>query len=189
MTRFARRLSLATFISACAVLAPALAESAFATSHGSQPASLVLRESDFPAHTQYTLGDIPSNAIQALKKIGVDARGAYFGASIPFGSGKSETVSGAVYTTADPSQANKAYAAFRSEYTHTGAKLPLPLYGDTQIVQYKPETDIAEVLVRRNSVVWQLSVQSLSLLHLSKEKLTTEIDKYAAKQKSRVGAG
>lgn len=152
------------------------------------PASLVLRGSDFPKGTQYTSGDIPSKVTGALKKVGIQARGVYFGATIPFGSGKSETVSGAVYTIANSSQAKKAYALFKRE-NGGGATLRLPAYGDEQIVQSKPGSEIANMTVRRNRVVWQLSVESLSLLNLSQAQLTAEMKRYAAKQKSRVGAG
>jgi hypothetical protein len=184
MTRFARRPLAATVISLIALF---VAGSAVAAPRTPTPASLVLRESDFPTRTQYTSGDIPSRVIQALKRVGIQARGVYFGATIPFGSGKSETVSGAVYTTANSSQAKKAYVLFKRETS--GSKLPLPLYGDEQIVQYKSGSEIENMTVRRNGVVWQLSVQSLSLLNLSKAQLTAELKKYAAKQRSRVGAG
>ena len=117
MNRFARwrpSPAIATVISLIVLFVALGAGRAVAASRAPQPASLALRKSDFPAHTQYSLGDIPSNVIRALKKgFGIQASGVYFGATIPFGSNKSETVSGAVYTTAAADQAKKAYTAFK----------------------------------------------------------------------------
>ena len=69
-----------------------------------------------------------------------------------------------VYTTAAADQAKKAYTAFKREFKG-GTTLPLPRYGDDQTVNYKPGSEIANLMVRRNRVVWQLTVESLSLLN------------------------
>jgi hypothetical protein len=97
-----------------ALLAAAVTGSAVAASFASDPATMVLRKSDFPKGARYTWSDVPSNVVKALKKgFGIDASGAYFAGTIPVSSTKSEVVSGAVYTTANSGQARRAYAAFK----------------------------------------------------------------------------
>jgi len=172
-----------------ALLAAAVTGSAVAASFASDPATMVLRKSDFPKGARYTWSDVPSNVVKALKKgFGIDASGAYFAGTIPVSSTKSEVVSGAVYTTANSGQARRAYAAFKRDFG-SGSKLAVPVYGDEQIALYKPGSSIANMMVRRNSVVWQLTVQGVGLLVISEAKMITEMKKYAGKQKARVGAG
>ena len=48
---------------------------------------------------------------------------------------------------------------------------------------------LAQLLVRRNSVVWQLEIQRGGLLVIPKPTLLAEVKKYATKQKARVGRG
>jgi hypothetical protein len=170
-----------------AFLAVALAGSAVAALGARDPAALVLREGDFPTNVQYTWGDLPASAIQAMKRLGLQARGAYFAGTIPGSSGKSEVVSGAVYSFGDAGQATKAYAAFKSSLG-SGAKLSLPPAGDEQIALYKQGSSVANMVVRRNSVVWELTVEGMGLI-IPQEKIRTEMAKYAKAQKGRVGAG
>jgi len=172
-----------------AVLAAAVAASAVAAAVGSDPAAMVLTKGDFSNKgVKYSLGDIPANVIQGLKGLGVTASGAYFGATIPVGSTKSEVVSGAVFKTLSPGEARKAYAAFNSD-NGGGSRLALPPYGDEQIALYKPGSSVANMLVRRNSVVWQLSVEGMGLLVISRAQMIAELKKYAARMKAHVGAG
>jgi hypothetical protein len=167
------------------VLAAAVTGGALAASN---PATMVLRKSDFPASAQYTWGNVPANVIQGLKGLGITASGAYVAATIPVSSSKSEVVSGSVFKIASPGQARKAYAAFKSDFGK-GSKLQLPPFGDEQVAIYKPGSSIGEMLVRRNSVVWELSIEGGGLLVIPKAKLIAELKKYGAKQKARVGAG
>jgi hypothetical protein len=166
-----------------------LAGSAIAASLAPDPVRMLLRKSDFPKSAKYTSGDVPANVIQALKKgFGIDARGAYVVADIPVSSTKSEMVTGSVYTTLNAGQARKVYAAFKHDFGG-GSKLALPTYGDEQIALYKPGSSIANMMVRRNSVVWSLSVEGMGLLVIPKAQMIAEMKKYAAKHKARVGAG
>ena len=171
-----------------AVLAATVAGSAVAASLAPNPAALLLRKSDFPATAKYTWGNMPTNVINGLKGLGIKASGAYVAATVPVSSAKSETVTGSVFTTASSGQARKAYAAFKRDFG-SRPKLSLPAYGDEQIAVYKSGTSMGEMLVRRNSVVWELSIEGMGLLVIPKAKMIAEMKKYAAKQKIRVGAG
>ncbi len=174
-------------IALIALLAAALGGSALAASFVRDPSQMLLRKSDFPANVKYSSGDVPANVIQALKRVKIQARGVYFGATIPSGSGKSEVVSGAVYTTANAGQAVKAYVAFKSDMGG-GSKVTLPKVGDDQIARYKPGSSVMNMIARRNSVIWQLTVEGMGLT-IPQAKLTAEMTKYAHKQQARVGAG
>jgi len=183
-----RRTSGTTGIALIVLLAAALAGSAFAASLARAPSQVMLLKSDFPTGTQYTWGKVPTNVIQAMKKLGITSSGAYYAATRYIGNkGGSEIVSGSVYTTASSREARKAYVAFARDYRSGTAKLTVPSYGDEQMTSYKPGSEIAELLVRRNTTVWSLSVQVMGVG--VQIQLPAELKKYAAKQKARVGAG
>src|SRR5262245_57564444 len=97
-------------IALVALLAAALGGSAVAASSARDPSQMLLRKSDFPAKAKYSWGDVPANVIQAMKRAGIPASGAYFAGTMYSGSGSSEVVSGAVYTIASSGKAKQAYA-------------------------------------------------------------------------------
>jgi hypothetical protein len=171
-----------------ALLGAALAGSAVAASLALQPGALVLRKSDFPAKATYNWGQMPANFTQALAGLGVKASGAYIAVTIPRGGPANyQSVAGFVVTTASAAQARTAYAAFKEELPRRGRTvLRLPAYGDEQFVLYTPSVSKAELLVRRNRVVWQLEVAGGGL---ARPAQIAQLQKYAAKQKPRVGAG
>jgi hypothetical protein len=171
-----------------AVLAATAEGSAVAASLAPSPAAMLLRKSDFPPTATYTWGNTPANVITGLKGLGIKAGGAYVAATIPVSSTKSETVSGSVFTIANSGQARKAYAAFKRDFG-SRPKLSLPAFGDEQIAVYKSGSSMGELLVRRNSVVWELSIEGMGLLVIPKAKMIAELKKYAAKQKTRVAGG
>ncbi|HEX4746139.1 MAG TPA: hypothetical protein VFU99_04565, partial [Gaiellaceae bacterium] len=69
--------------------------------------------------------------------------------------------------------------------------LRLPAYGDEQIALFQSPKlgSLVQLLVRRNSVVWQLEYMGAGLLVIPKAKLLAELERYAAKQKTRVARG
>jgi hypothetical protein len=152
----------------------------------------VLPKGVFPETAKYNWGQMPASFAQGLSALGVKAEGAYLSVTIPVSSTKYESVNGLVMTAASATQARTAYAAFKEELA-SGSKsvLQLPAYGDQQLALYQsPKVGSkAELLVRRNRVVWQLEVSGDGLLVIPKPKLLAELGKYAAKQKARVGAG
>jgi hypothetical protein len=183
--------ALAAATAASALAAAALG--AHATSSAADPSRLVLSRADFPSSTKYTWGGMPASFTRGLAALGVKAKGAYYFAELSrSGSTKYESVQGLVVTTGSAAQARAAYTAFKAEL-RTGSKsvLRLPAHGDEQIALYQsPKVGSrAELLVRRNSTVWQLEVAGEGLLVIPKPKLLAELKKYAAKQKARVGTG
>jgi hypothetical protein len=170
----------------------ALAGVATAGSLARQPGTLVLRESDFPAGATYNTGTMPASFTKALAGLGVRASGAYFSVTIPKGaSAKYQEVNGLVVTTASAGQAKTTFAAFKKDLLkNTTSVLGVPSYGDEQLALYHPTVGSkAELLVRRNTIVWQLEVAGGGLLVIPKPALMGELQKYAAKQKTRIGAG
>jgi hypothetical protein len=170
-----------------------LAGSAAAAAFAARPEALLLRKSDFPGTAKYNWGQLPANVVDALKGIGVDASGAYLTVTIPAGGAtKYESISGLVVTAASAAQAKTAYAAFLQELERRStSELRLPAYGEQQLALYHSPKygSKVELVVRYNRVVWQLEVAGQGLLVLPKPKLLAELEKYAKKQQTRVGAG
>jgi hypothetical protein len=163
------------------------------TGSDADPSRLVLARADFPSSTKYTWGRMPASFTQGLAALGVKSKGAYYVAELRrSGSTKYESVNGLVVTTGSAAQARTTYAAFMRE-AREGPKsvLRLPPYGDQQIALYQsPKVGSRVVLlVRRNTVVWQLEVAGEGLLVIPKPTLLAELKKYAAKQKARIGTG
>jgi len=176
-----------------ACLAAALAGSTVAASLAPQPGALVLRRSDFPATAKYSWGQMPASFSQGLGALGVKASGAFVAVTIPVGgSTKYQSVNGLVMTAASAGQARTAYAAFEEDL-RGGSKsvLRFPAYGDQQLALYQSPKlgSKAELLVRRNRVVWQLELAGGGLLAIPRPALLAELQNYAAKQKQRVGSG
>jgi hypothetical protein len=176
-----------------AALFAVLGGSAAAASFALQPGALVLRKSDFPARATYNSGRMPANFTKALAAVGVKANGAYFSVTIPAGgAAKYQSVDGLVVTTGSAAQAKSAYRLFKSDLDRRSKSLlQLPAYGDEQLALYQSPRvgSKAELLVRRNRVVWQVEVGGGGLLAIPKSTLVGELRKYAAKQKARIGAG
>lgn len=190
---FRRFIFLTTLAAAAAAALSAAAPGAQATSSATDPSRLVLARSDFPSQTKYTWGRMPASFTQGLAAMGVKAMGAYYAAELSrSGSTKYESVEGLVVTTGSAAQAKAAYTAFRAQIPR-GSKtvLRVAAYGDEQIALFQsPKVGSkVELLVRRNSVVWQLQVSGAGLLVIPKPTLLAELGKYAAKQKARVGRG
>lgn len=187
-----RSICLAVLAAAAAALGAA-AFGAQAASSAADPSRLVLARSDFPSSTKYTWGRMPSTFTRGLGALGVKAQGAYYAAELSrTGSTKYESVEGLVVTTGSAAQAKAAYAAFRAQLPR-GSKtvLRVAAYGDEQIALFQsPKVGSkVELLVRRNSVVWQLQIAGAGLLVITKPTLLAELRKYAVKQKARVGRG
>ena len=102
-------------IAAVAAVSAVVAGGTAAASFAADPASAVLRKSDFPANAKYNWGRLPANVEQGLASIGVKGRGAYVSVTIPKGKTDYQSINGMVLTTGSPAQARKAYAALRAE--------------------------------------------------------------------------
>lgn len=166
--------------------------SAGATGSAADPARLVLARTDFPSSTTYTWGRMPASFTQGLAALRVQAKGAFFSAQFPKNSPRYESVIGMVVTTGSATQARTAYSTFKTQMRRGSVSVfNFPAQGDEQIALFQSPRlgSKVQLLVRRSRVVWQLDVAGEGLLVLSKAKLVAELEKYAAKQKRRVGAG
>lgn len=183
-----RTIALATTVAAAAALGAA----APAATSAADPSRLLLGRADFPSTVKYTSGRVPATFTEGFAALGVKAKGAYYFAQLARGSTKYESVQGTVVATGSAAQARTLYAAFKSDLRRgTVSVMSFPAHGDEQIALFQSPKigSKVQLLVRRNTVVWQLEVAGEGLLVLSKATLVAELKKYAAKQKRRVGAG
>jgi hypothetical protein len=166
---------------------------AVAASEPRNPLVLVLRPADFPAKSDpVDAGPMPASFARKLHGIRAVGRGAQYFASIPFGPERSQTVYGLVVTTPSVAEARKVFAwQKRTEMKPTGgaSSLRLPRFGDEQVALASGETDAGSLLVRRASVVWRLEIAADGELSLSPARVRDELEKYAAKQREKIGKG
>lgn len=176
-----------------AAAAAALGAAAPAATSAADPSRLVLARSDFPSTAKYTWNQMPAYLTQGFAEQGVKAKGAYYAVQFPRGSAGYKSVSGMVVTTGSAAQARTVYAGFRTQQRLGGQKtvIRLAAHGDQQIALFQSPKfgSKVQLLVRRNTVVWQLEVSGEGLLVIPKATLIAELEKYAAKQKRRVGGG
>jgi hypothetical protein len=71
--------------------------------------------------------------------------------------------------------------------TGGASALRLPRFGDEQVALASGATDSGSLLVRRATVVWRLDVAADGELSLSPARVRDELEKYAAKQRERIG--
>jgi hypothetical protein len=185
-----------TVLATLAVAVAALGAGALgaqAASSAADPSRLMLSRSDFPSNTKYTWGRMPANFTRGFGALGVKATGAFYAAELRrSGSTKYESVQGLVVTTGSAAQARAVYRAISAQLQRQSTSVVrLPVFGDEQIALYQTPKlgSKAELLVRRNGVVWQLQVSGEGLLVIPKPKLLAELKEYATKQKTRIGTG
>lgn len=176
-----------------AVAVATLSSSVLAASAAQSPLALVLGKSEFPTGAKYTSGPMPTGFSQGLSALGVKAQGAYLSVQVATGTAKYRAIDSFVVTAASAAQARTAFTAFKEELTLSDtSRIRLPSYGDEQLaVLQAPKLGGlgASLLVRRGRVVWQLEVGGGGLQVMSRATLLAELQKYAKKQKTRVGAG
>jgi hypothetical protein len=185
-----------TFVAGAVLAATALAGSA-----AKDPSSLILRKADFSATAQYdrTVGE-DSGITDALAAHGIKVHAAsYLGVSFSRAKG-SLKVSGAVFTPASVAIAKRAFTIAKKQrdtfWKRIGAQtrpIGVLLYGQQQFARLDPfdPTGIGtiELLVRRNAVLWLLTVNLERRPPPSTSELLGDLKKYASKQKTRIGAG
>ena len=111
--------------------------------------------------------------------------------------------------TSDVAVSKQATAATRGDRLMLAAyasaqslsPLKLPVYGSEQRAAYRADTGSAVLIVRKNTIVWRLAVESCSALSpagclggrtppkLTKARALAELERYARKQKARIGNG
>ena len=179
---------LRTILVAAAAVAT-LSGGALAASADRSPLALVLDKREFPAGAKDTSGQMPALFGRGLAPLGIKANGAFLEVTMPLSATKYQRVDGLVVTTASPDQARKAFGSFKAGLNRGSGTARLAAFGDEQFVELDTRASIATLLVRKGRVVWQLQVGGHGLHVLSRSTLLAELQKYAKKQKTRVGAG
>jgi hypothetical protein len=184
-----RRLPSAT----AAILAAALATTALAASAPKDPKTLVLQQSDVPAGARPGLsGPIPAGKKKAYTVT----------FNFRIGSREEELTSYAEVWK-DAAGAKAGYTTAVAGYSGFGNEkvLQLPASGDEQHSDFNPTPARGQLIVRKNRVVWRLTIQSCGPLapagclfgrtppKMTQAQALSELAKYAPRQKARVGNG
>lgn len=177
-----------------AVVGITVSGSAIAAALAPSPMQLLLRKSDFPTAAKYTSGQMPASFSQGLRALGVTAQGAFLSVQVATGTTKYRSIDGFVVVTDSAGQARTAFAAFKKEQAlgfDKASRLRLPSYGDEQLalLQAPKLGSGASLLVRKNTTVWLLDLSGGGLQVIPRATLIAELQKYARKQKTLVGAG
>jgi hypothetical protein len=192
MTTATRRKTLSAVAS---VLTLAAAATALAADSAKNPRTLVLQPSDVPAGaTRQPLGKVTSAGIVKV-----------FTVTFNFRKGsREEEVTSDVAVAGTPADAATEYRLWVAAYTgfEGDRVIHLPSYGDEQSADYlaNPERARGQLIVRKNNVVWDLTVENCGTLapygcagttppKMTMAQALAELKKYAAKLKARVGGG
>jgi hypothetical protein len=168
------------------------------------PLRLLLRQADMPRgatlEAEYGLDDYLEDALRAS---GLSGRAAHYAAASYSKEKGLLRVSGRVITTSSAAQASKALAvvkkaddAFRQRVGRGVLRMtPIALqsFGDQQIARIdrfdSSGIGTIELYVRKRAIVWYVRVVLERRPLLPNAALVDELERYAAKQKTRVGAG
>ena len=195
---------------ACVVAtAGALTAVALAAPAAKDPMRLALQRSDFPAGATVSLARDPASGVRAFGVRGLKA--ATYTVTAPTGRSVSVggvgdvptswRIDGSVFVAPDTGGARKLFrlgkrarVGFFPDIASNPQPTSLRSFGDEQLAfTTRPSryvSTIGVVFVRRNAVVWQIRVTSAPLQwRPSKAQVLAELEKYAAKQRGRVGAG
>jgi hypothetical protein len=184
-------------VSVAAALLAVAAPVALAAATAKNPKALVLRQSDFPRGTRVGNSFGVKGPLSNQYAVGFEIR--------PGDMTREEDVSVQLWVAKDVAAAKGVYQQTVASYTGLKGEvtLKLPSYGDEQFADYlpNPSRPHGQLIVRRNTVVWYLTVENCTPLSFScygtsrtekpigRAKATAELKKYAAKQKARVGKG
>jgi hypothetical protein len=177
-----------------AIVTAALAAQAVAAATPRDPAKLVLRASDFPA------GAVAGPTAPSI----VAGRGKEASGTFNFRVGsREEEVTSDVVVWKSVGEARTAYRITLGGYTGTpgATTLKLPAFGDEQAADFAPKPARGQLIVRKGSVVWRLTVQDCGELapagcvlgrtppKLTRTQALAELEKYARVQEARIGRG
>jgi hypothetical protein len=184
-------------VSVAAVLLAVAAPVALAGASAKDPKALVLRQSDFPRGTRVGNAFGVNGPLVSQYAVGFEIR--------PGDIQREEDVSVQLWVAKDVAGAKNLYR--QTIGANTGlegeATLKLPGYGDEQFADYlpNPSRPHGQLIVRRNRVVWYLTVENCTPLSFScygtsrtekpigQAKAAAELKRYATKQKARIGKG
>lgn len=177
-----------------------LATAASAATAVKDPSRMILRQADVPGG-QYEAGDdLDEYLKRPLQAAGLSGRVAtYYTATFSKPKGFVQ-VSGIVLTVATAADARKVFAITkqaRDRLVRRAAgdwtSVSLPAYGNEQRALISPPGEegiaLAELVVRKNTVVWLLHVTLERRPKPPVSELVADLKRLATKQKLRVGAG
>ena len=169
------------------------------------PLRLMLRQADMPRgatwEADYGLDDYLEDALSAS---GLTGRAAQYAAAASYSKEKGLLrVSGRVISTPSAAQARRALAVVKKAddtYRQRVGRgvlrmtpIALPSFGDQQIARIdrfdSSGIGTIELYVRKRAIVWYVRVALERRPLLPNAALVDELERYAAKQKTRVGAG
>jgi hypothetical protein len=186
---------LTTGIVAAIAGAALLTATAVAATALKDPKALVLQKADLPA----TAVRGPSYAASPST---FGNREYWVAFNLRAGS-REEVLTSDVAVSRQAKDAARGYKLMLVTYTGLpgGTPLTLPAYGNAQRAEYRADTGRATLVVRENAAVWRLVVESCSSLSpagclggrtppkLTKAQAVSELQKYARKQRARIGSG
>jgi hypothetical protein len=179
-------------LSLSAVAAITVAGTALAAATAKSPKALVLQPADVPAGAERSTSGLGGSLAKS------------FTVTFNFQAGsREEVVTSNVAVSKTPGDAATVYERTVAAYSGVGNEkaLRLPAYGDEQHARFLLPAARAELIVRKNTVVWMLWVENCGpyshtgcFFGTTPPKLTAaqalaELKKYAQKQKARVGSG
>jgi len=179
----------------CAGAAAALAAAGASAASAPNPKALVLQKADLPVGAvkgpSYTAS--PSTFGNREYWVTYNVRAA----------GREEVLTSEAAASAAAGRATAGYRVMLA--TETGlpgaSALKLPSYGREQRAEYQPDPGLGVLVVHQGNVVWRLAVQDcgpqspagclggVTPPKLTRSQAVAELEKYARKQKARVGKG
>lgn len=164
------------------------------------PTRMILHTGDFPGWTFEPGDSLDSYLKKPLQAAGLSGRVAtYIGGHFSQAKG-SQQVSGIVLTVDRAADARKVFAITKKardqtlrRATNPWTPITLPRHGDEQRVLVEPPgaegIAIAEMIVRKNTTVWLLYVSLERRPKPPVSELVTDLKRFAAKKRARVGVG
>jgi hypothetical protein len=176
-----------------ALMAVTATAAAGATSTDSK--ALVLQKADLPAAAVRG----PSSSV-APSTFGDREFTVYYDFRV---AGREEVLTSEVAVSRASKGGRSGYRLMLAMYTSSPGVSPLklPAYGSEQRAIYQPAEGRAVLVVRKNAVVWHLAVESCGAMSpvgclggrtppkLTRAQALAELEKYARKQKARIGNG
>lgn len=157
------------------------------------PTSLILRKADMPAGSTYGFATNERFLVESLRAQGIKTRAASYVAERRSKT-QSLQISGAVVATASAGDARKAFGVLVKRRPSPEMKpIRVLAVGEQQVALYEPPNRFglgaAHLVVRKNTVLWVLAVELGRRPAPAKADILAGLQKYALKQRARVGSG
>ena len=162
------------------LVAAALATGATAARSATDPKTLVLQKSDFPAGARQTMKQVDRSAQQWSYFVTYRVKG---------GSQMLDVMSWAIVMS--PRLATVAFRQQRADLAGE-RKVSLPRYGDEQVAVLAREDNEGQLWVRKGGTVWGMSVNTAGVGNwglITKAESVAQLKRYALKQMKRAGSG